>query len=323
MQAFDVTKNGLLYIFDEKAPQLYTIDLEKRRILSVKEFSREGPDAIGMLISNLKITSDSTFYLASFQNGDFTTTGKRLTDYRRRLESFTLPDDVEPFDLSLGGRLDSKGGQLYATVLNMETQDRKLCRVDLAEQKAFVYGIPQWSDFPEYRVEIREEGGGQMASESLIVQIFESGLLLSTSYESGVYRYDEMSDSLVYKGINHKAVASKKKLINKRRVFSQEEFAVEAMKLESQITFSKFLWNEKTQQFFRFGYNALHREYDSENKKYQIYLFIYDEDLDLISEHELGEWSSRPTNLFMYAGSVYSYVNINDELAFSVLTINN
>ena len=53
-----------------------------------------------------------------------------------------------------------------------------------------------------------------------------------------------------------------------------------------------------------------------------VFLFAYDQDLNLVGEVQMEELNSQPSWPFFKDGKLWSYVNVNDELGFAVMDFN-
>ncbi|WP_373400733.1 DUF4221 family protein [Algoriphagus halophilus] len=106
----------------------------------------------------------------------------------------------------------------------------------------------------------------------------------------------------------------------KNEVGDENEFYAEWAKFKYQVGFDKFLWDDQREQYFRFGYQLIPQEDPKLEKKSEVFLFVYDKNLNLIGETQLDNVEYRFESPFFKDGKLWSYVNVEDELGFAVFT---
>ncbi len=60
-----------------------------------------------------------------------------------------------------------------------------------------------------------------------------------------------------------------------------------------------------------------------QTKEAKIFLTVFDEDFNLISEGEIPEFNSESVKYFVKDGKLWYFTNIDDELGFVILTLYN
>jgi len=145
-------------------------------------------------------------------------------------------------------------------------------------------------------------------------------VLISSTVSNSIYVYDPDLDSLFFKEFPHQLTPLGKDIEIKKEVFSDKEFQAELDKLHTQIDYWDFYWDEQTQRYYRFASKGLPLANIDSRKKFEYFLFAYDENLTLKGEKKLEGLSELPLSGFFKDGKLYSYVNVEDELGFAVFT---
>ncbi|MGX7835587.1 DUF4221 family protein [Campylobacter fetus subsp. venerealis] len=74
--------------------------------------------------------------------------------------------------------------------------------------------------------------------------------------------------------------------------------------------------------YFRFGVKTFRGENQEDLSTYEIYLFAYDKDFNVLGETKVEDMKEVPSTYFFKDGKLYSYINIEDELGFEIFTFN-
>ena len=102
----------------------------------------------------------------------------------------------------------------------------------------------------------------------------------------------------------------------------------EFSRYQQEINFLPPLWDEKNEVYYRFSYQEIPTI--KENGQLEIYLSVMDKEFNLIGESLISNLNMGAGKAFDHRfplhfakdGKIWIYENINDELAFVVLTIN-
>jgi hypothetical protein len=160
----------------------------------------------------------------------------------------------------------------------------------------------------------------EQKGEFLHLQQFNELVFISCTVGNGTYIYDPSLDSLFYKEFPHELVPLEKTGEVKNKVGSRAEFEEELKKLSHKISYWSFLWDEKSQRYFRFASKAIEFNEKGWAKEFEIFLMAYSKDFELIGETQFQGLSKIPSGLFFKDGKLWSYVNVEDELGFAVFT---
>ena len=157
-------------------------------------------------------------------------------------------------------------------------------------------------------------------SERIYLQILNQKLLITSTAYTDLYVYDYVKDSLQLYEFPHRSVSPRKASDIKNQVSDEREFEAEAAKIAYQVQFEKFLWDDQRQQYFRIARKKIPNENKDMGERFDIFLFSYDSNLNLLGETQLEDLNQPPQKPFFKDGKLYSYVNVEDELGFAVFT---
>lgn len=78
-------------------------------------------------------------------------------------------------------------------------------------------------------------------------------------------------------------------------------------------------WDESREMYLRFGRKTFLAEKREDPPTFEVFLFAYDEDFNVLGETKIEGLTQVPANCFWKDGKLWSYVNIEDELGFAVI----
>lgn len=320
LRSFGVYPNSSsLILFDQTRNISQLIDLENLELLGETEFQNDGPNGMGIIFS-LQTLPDETMLLASFKNsGIFNNKGEQLEQFKLKPNEIDGLSELSPFEILIKLKWDADSNQLFSLPGDINLGIRKLAVINPSLKKGKLISLPKMDKSSNFRVSFLDEGGG--AFEEVYDQLLVNGqLYITCSVSSGIYQYDTNQDSLKYFDFLHSIIPNEKKgeVINDPR--SAEEWWQEYKKVVSQISYWGLNWDEKTSRFYRLASRSFLGETRQDPAKYEVYLLIYDKDLNLLGESLLEGYTKFPQSYFFKDGKLWSYVNVEDELGFAVFT---
>ncbi|SEI87580.1 protein of unknown function [Cyclobacterium xiamenense] len=92
------------------------------------------------------------------------------------------------------------------------------------------------------------------------------------------------------------------------------------------IFYGRLIWDDSHEQFFRFSVKEQLGQEKNEYGQYartgaEVYLSIFDENLDLLAESPVPELKAPPKKHFVKDGKIWIFENIADEMAFIRLKV--
>ncbi|MDG1277915.1 MAG: DUF4221 family protein [Algoriphagus sp.] len=79
-------------------------------------------------------------------------------------------------------------------------------------------------------------------------------------------------------------------------------------------------WDDTRKLYLRLGKKTFLAENRADPSTYEVYLFAYDTDFNVVGETKVEGLKEPPTTYFWKDGKLWSYVNVEDELGFAVFT---
>lgn len=312
----------LLYIFDRRRLILQEIDLNSLKLVNRYPFELEGPDGVTRFVYTFRILPSGEFLVTDLPGNAalFSKTGKKLRSIKPNGEDLLQQMNLEPFIISSGLFVDMEAERLYSLPRNYRTKEIYFAVMDSLGQTGEIFEIPEFHRIFDFSVEYNSGGGGSSQGEGLRLQKPNNLVLLSSTYGNAVYVFDPELDSLYYKRFPHEIVPLEKDIEIKNQVSSQGEFDAEVEKLHTQIDYGEFYWDAVSQRYYRFAKMGQPRAAPDSPKTYEFFMFAYDKNLELKGETKLQGVTEIPESGFFKDGKLWSYVNVNDELGFAVIT---
>lgn len=311
------------YYYDMKNAAINEVDLQTLALANTFQFSKEGPNSIGFTPPRVQPLSNDRFFFASSANvGTYSNAGEEEKSLKFNFK------EIEGLDIDEGGIISYKAqfspdekSLFVLTNPYKTTSDVRLMIIDPESKTGKSIPLPNMIPTLKFRVSFQKDGEFMRRGEAVFMKTINNKLFITSSANSNIYIYDYQVDSLHFIEFPHQLVPSKKTAEVKNKVEVKKEFFAETAKFKYQISFDEFLWDEQRQQYLRFGYQLIPHYNPKLEKKSEVFLFAYDKDLNLIGETRLDKVQYRFESPFFKDGKLWSYVNVDDELGFALMTI--
>jgi hypothetical protein len=310
----------LFYLFDNKDHTMAVVDLDQLKLVKFLPFEKEGPNGVGEYVQGLQALDDQQFLISNFQSsGIFDQEGIKLQNYKLEAAEFDGLEISSPFSSQL---LMTSDGKWLLSLTGFYNQGAKdLVKLNPIQKTGQVIDLPEFDIANDFSINLQSKDGTMISVPQSIIQDINGKLYISNEVTSSLYRYDYEADSLELITFQHELVPSAKTGSVKNEVSSRDELFAEMRKSTTQTGFKKLLWDETRQRFFRLGSKIIPSTVEADDTyESDVYLFIYDEKLNLLGEKLLENLSVSPRFYFFKDGKLYSYVNVEDELGFAVFT---
>ncbi|WP_439473768.1 DUF4221 family protein [Algoriphagus formosus] len=321
--SLDETKT-YFYLFDEATTQINKINLDELVLEEQIPFEKEGPNGIGAnFIATSRYLPGEEFLFSSFQStGIFNKQGQKVLDLTLKPEEFIvegLGEDAQ-FNITNSIRLSPDRKIAYSLPNDFMEGTTQLAKIDLEAKSGKVLPIPALDIVGEYRILLQSDQSMSIYFEEISFQEIGGKFYISGATTNSIYRFEPGQDSLQLFEFDFTLVPNQKEIPIQRKVSSMEEFQAEMEKARTQIGFEKLLYDEQTKRFYRFGRIYEPKGDDPEApSKAEVFLFAFDNNLNLIGETALPELDKTPSSPFFKDGKLWSYVNVDDELGFAVM----
>lgn len=309
------------YNWDRKNYALEIIDLEKYKLEHKVYFEKEGPKGLQSnylfstkpLPNNLFGFEDNT----SFKIHDLEGNLFKKVDFN---EEWIIKDleESESFELV---NVNDKGTVLAGIHFGFDKYKAMMFILDIeAEQKESV-PLPKFQKLENYKLVLHRNGTYLTSVNPKIYIDFQGdSILISNNHFNDLYIYK--SDDLKYKSFKHKLIPEGKEKVYKKKSESREEVVQMVFDMNKEVSFTRFLFDEKENKFYRFSNQAVYAEGNDE-PTWKVSMMIYDQNLNLIGEKDLMTFDTYASPLFVKDGKVHFHLNMEDELGFIRIGLKN
>ncbi|MCH6200211.1 DUF4221 domain-containing protein [Aquiflexum sp. LQ15W] len=318
LSVFDLSEDKkYLYNFDPNTYQVEVIDLDKLEIHRKIQLEIEGPNRIGDYPNYLFALGNSELAFSNYMtcvavnlNGEKTFEFNLVKD---RLESDSLKsnESLYPDFLFIDGHKElytmiETFGQNITTIGLVNTSTKTLKRIE----------IPQLEKLKNFRVLWKNGNARSLKAPLVTMGIWDKKILIANNTINEVIVYDPKSESISVKTFESKLTPNQKTPNEKVEVGTIQEFMAGAIKLNEQIEFGKLNWDPITKRFYRLSSISLPRPEGVETYKADVFLTVFDEELNMLWERKLDGFTKSPVTTFFKDGAIWIHENLNDELGF-------
>lgn len=309
-----------LYNFDEEQHQLEKIDLDCLVLDRKIPFEKEGPNGLRGIHSLRGWEREAIFF--STWNGAMVFDQSGQLDRSWKLDPKEYSGDVLSDRESLMGILVDPSGEeeAYGLAKAFRNEMASFVRLDLDKNQIHRYTLPLLDKLGTYTFSLNDGENYAYHEAETYLEILDSGVLFGAETGSEFYLYDPKADTI-------KVGFSKSEWLESENTAKGQDFG-------SAGEFSRYF-----QQFME-GPHYLLPVYDGHNKRYwrlfyqnyyesgneqglfphpagaNVYLALYDEELNLIQEAKLPFLSQAPSRHFIKDGMLWMFVNLEDEMGF-------
>ncbi len=303
-----------LFLFNSRTSQIQQINLDKLEWEKDIDFETEGPNGIGDAFFGTKTLGDGTFLITGYRKmGIFDDSGTRIRDFS--ISSLPISTDLEELDYGLIISKDQKS--MFSLPGIRFHGSRTFAKIDLQTYEIDNFPITEMDWIFDLKVGISTHH--YLFDEYMYLQEFKNQILALTPSTSSFYRYDIETDSLSYHSFVHQLSPVANDIKLKNIVESDDEYREERSRFLMAYKFGSPIWDESRELYFRFGRKPLIMDDSFQITSSQVFMYVYDQDFNLIGEKELTELSKVPEYGFFKDGKLWSYVNVEDELGFAVM----
>ncbi|WPR74734.1 DUF4221 family protein [Algoriphagus sp. NG3] len=326
---FSVSKDkSRLYFFEKDPYKLVEVDLDNLEVLNKTPFEAEGPDGIGSYVSKMEIGSNGDLFLNNNNAvGIFDQNGKKIRDLKfvpTGIESALAENYHAVFSNSV---YDFGVQKIYSWPSFADAKEYGLFVLNPETKVASSLPIPKMKIVDDYSGSFvfKSNNGVELISFYFVgsfITLLPGELIISTAAMSGFYRLHLQTEKLEFIDIKHQSVPNEMQVEIPKEPSDPEEVMEIQNKIFEQVNFMEMLWDDSRQMYFRLGVKTFRGETQEDPSTYEIYLFAYDKDFNILGETKVEDMKEVPSTYFFKDGKLYSYVNVNDELGFAVFTFN-
>ncbi|MBT0812522.1 DUF4221 family protein [Litoribacter ruber] len=315
----DLSSDGTtFYNFDFNENLLEVIDLDNLRLSHKIPFEKEGPNGTGNVygVQNL---SDGRYLLSNFTSiGIFSEQGQREDSY----DFSKVPSGIleEGEVVSSDGILSEDGKYFVSFYAKGWAGAHGIAKLDLETREILRFPVDQLKALDRYTMKSHDEYKMEISMVANHLSWHEEKLLISNSVENQLLVIDPNHNSISQHSYEALLTPNYSKEPNKRDFDTFEEIGEVGETYRNEVYFGKWLFDPLSERFYRLSH-IFEREVGEDQEEYKVVLTVFDKDFQQLYEG-LTPLKSNYFNPFVRGGKLYLFENINDELAFIVLTIN-
>ncbi|MBN7814333.1 DUF4221 family protein [Algoriphagus pacificus] len=312
-----------LFSFYEQDFEFFEISLEEMKLLDRHPFEREGPQSIKGWVANFQmLKGDEIFLYDEVSPNLFSIEGQKIKYYDLDLDAILNFKTEGPFSLPNDFHISPDKSKFVFIPMNFGEPAEGLGIIDIEKQAGEIRKLPALDLTFGFQVIFQQENSASFFGDNLSLQLVNDQFIIYSGSTADIYTYDYKLDSLRLITFDHQLVENKKTGEFDHVADSRERQMEIVGQIRKQITFQKFYWDPVRKMYFRFGTKNFVMPSKDVKRSADCYLFVFDENLNLIGEKFLEEFQNIPYSGYFYQGAFYSYSPVGDEAGFTKYTFN-
>lgn len=298
---------------------LEIIDLESKNLEKVIPMSLDGPNGIRHpYISSVYVLPDKTYYLSnSYDFYHFDLEGNKLstlTFANHEFEGEKIPENTR-IDLNQYLSEDGKTLVTFYADQKLENAPMGFTVFDLENQTFYYKPLPILEELEKYRIRFYfndQPAGGMFSSFHLFTK--NDSLIFSNGGVNQLYFYDLKTDSLTHKSYSSEFTSYEITSTFPSRVDSEEKYKELLKEAEKEVRYGPLYFDDNNDLYWRFTKELDRMKGDT--AVFKTVLTAFDPDFEQKGELLLQDDFVLPYKVFVRDGMIYTFLNIDDELAF-------
>ncbi|WP_092901837.1 DUF4221 family protein [Algoriphagus aquimarinus] len=309
----------LLYNFDLNTSKLEIIDLDRLTLKEAITIEKDGPTGIGFNYwSVFNVSNQGDLFLGEGKYIQrLNAEQDQLTKYFFHSDSLkgdTLSKDEK---INLQGEVSADGKFYFGTYGKQGDWDSEtgLAIVNLQTKELQKIPLKIYEEFKQFNLYLQAANGNITSAAEEQVYVMRNGnqLLISSSAINELYLYNLEKGTTEKKTFHSSLTPDSKKTDYKNHSESRDEFSSLQLEKMKDVNFGMFLFDDHNNIYWRY---TVQLDRISENQPiFNSYLTIFDEELNQIHEEKMDYPISLSYSFFI-EGSLYYYINLEDELGF-------
>ncbi|MCE7055929.1 DUF4221 domain-containing protein [Algoriphagus sp. AGSA1] len=307
----------ILYNLNTKAPELEIIDLETMTYQESIPLEKEGPAGIGTYVSDLAVSEKGDFIFQGYQS--FVKANSDLDHYELfKFQAENLKGDslAEKEGVDFGSISSRDGNYLFATYSAQEFggATKGLAIVDLKTMELRKIPIAELESLVDFNINQFADGNPRMSTIERVWILEENGkIYLTNTARNEAFIFDLKSDSLEKKSFHSTLTSDSKKGLYTKHTNSDKEMNDAWTEKNKEVNFNNLVYDHTNKKFWRVSTEMDRMIADSVVTKEV--LTIFDQDLNQLHEEKI-EFNISQSLAFFKEGTLYSFINLEDELGF-------
>ncbi|MDR7131509.1 hypothetical protein J2X69_003873 [Algoriphagus sp. 4150] len=307
-----------LYNLNPDSYLLEIVDLDGLKLKKTVQLEKEGPDGVGApYYRKIQVLENGNICLfGQFKVNIVSEEGKLVNTID--FDQIKIPnyDQKEEEKIGWNSVLSDEGKLFASTLANVDYNKpaKGIVVIDLATDSINYIPMNLFHELKQFEI-IHQVGNapGIYSGESTYLRFIDDNLIISSSAYNEVYDYDTSTDSLSH--FSFKATLTENEKIRNfpNQVSSNKEWADAEKAKNEQVSFQAFFKIPEQNIFWRVSTDKDRMIADSVVLK-QVVTF-FDDDYKMLKEQELENFHSSKKPFFK-DGMLYSFINLEDEMAF-------
>lgn len=316
------SKEGLLYNLNPQSGRVEVIDLKNRKLAKLIQYELEGPNGIleMALLGLKKASSGDSFFMDYYSINHLDATDAKIASYRLTNDFLNGEKLAKDEEINGMGNIDSNGEYFSSFYGNYQGKEeiRGIAQIHFADSTLSLIPLDFWGDLDKYEINM-DPGGGRAISAPEAKFLVANGedFIVSTTAKNELWQYSKELDSVIHHQYSSQFTENIKPGKFPQTANNQEEFDRLIQQKVDEVVFGSLVKDEVSGRFYRYS-----RERDKSDNKYTYVLTIFNENLAQLHEEKMREEVSIPgkyvpgNKTFVHDGMLYSFLNIEDEMAF-------
>ncbi len=310
-----------LYNLNPNSLLLEIVDLDQMKLKTTVQLEREGPNGVGGgFIGRLQVLDNGNIKLFDF-NAIFEVNqqGELVDKFEYEKSEWTGYEITEEEQFEYYGTF-SPDGKLFFTKLSEQGFGEPAKGILKADMEAKTLELLDAGDMFErldkFSITMRSGDGTMMMTtgESVHTDFVNGDFVITNAAFNEALVWQSQSDSLSQKNFNSSLTSNEKTGDFPSEVDSQEALMEIMQKKQELVEFEGMIYHPEENLIWRFAEDKDRMIADSVIKKQVVTLF--DTDYNMVHEQKIEDYPNASMRFFK-DGMLYTYVNIDDEMAFA------
>jgi len=310
-----------LFNFNPNTFLLEIVDLDQMKLRETVQLEREGPNGVGGgFIGRLQALENGNLKLFDFNKiHEINQKGELVNTFEYEKSEWTGYEIAEDESFEYHGTF-SPDGKLFFTRLNEQGfggPAKGILKLDMeAKTIELMEAGDMFERLDQFSITMRSGDGTMMMTtgESVHTNFLNGDFVITNAAFNEALVWQPEKDTLVHKNFNATLTTNEKTGDFPSEVDSQEALMAIMDQKREQVEFEQMIYHPEGDLLWRFAEDKDRMIADSVIKKQVVTLF--DTDYNMLHEEKIEDYPSASLRFFKN-GMLYTYVNIDDEMAFA------
>ncbi|WP_075348864.1 DUF4221 family protein [Algoriphagus marinus] len=308
-----------LYNWDQGKNSVQFINLENLMLEKILPLEVEGPNGIGTdRVYHIYTSEDNKLVLTdTYTVAVIDFDGKKSLGFQYVNSGFKGDKLPETMRITYQEFISNDGKFLIATYgdLQMNEPPSGIALFDLEKKELSLKSIPTFYEQEPYLFKYYFDGNlAGMNEADIHLMMKNDSVIFSSSVFNKVYFYQFATDSTTSLDFQSKYTSTRAPGNYPKQTNTYPEFMDIAKVFEQEVSYGRLFFDDQNKVYWRFA-----KEMDSmkgDTIQYKTVLTAFDPQFNQLHEELLPSDFDLPDTYFAREGMIYTFLNINDELAF-------